>query len=1146
MTAAHERRHGEPSSARRTAAKGAARAGSVASRAVLRLQAGAGNAAVSRLLSPVQRRDPGGACPAPAVAPSPPAPKQDPSFTKVLGQVGAAKKATAAHPPANSQAKAAQDAAKPPADDKEAQAKAAQADHMQAAKPAGFDKAAFIAAVNQAIAAQTPKSLEEADKFATSGKADAIKSEVMGKVSKGKDDSARPLADTAGASPDTSKAVEKPVRPLPAAKTDAAPPTVDAAAAMPAKAPAEQTELGAPACETDSKMAQAGVSEQQLAASNEPEFQGALAAKKEGEAHSAAAPGQVRQAEAAHQATAQAGAQGSGQAATAAMAGARGHALAGVAGHQGTTRTADETKRAQVSANVKAIFDRTKVDVDTILGELDGKVSAEFTAGEADAKAAFTREHQTRMDAYKDDRYSGVLGWGRWLKDKILSPPAEVNQIYAQARKVYETRMQAVIGRVADLVGAELTRAKARVAAGKAEIEKYVGGLPKDLQSVGKSAATEIGDQFDTLESSVDEKGQALAEDLASKYVEARTAVDEEIKATQEANKGLWDKAKDAVGGAIETILKLKDMLLGVLARAAGAVEKIIKDPIGFLGNFVSAVKTGVMNFGSNILEHLKEGLKGWLFGALAEAGIEIPETFDLKGIIKLILSLLGLTWNTIRTRILKVIPEPVMALLEKGVDFIQAIMSEGVVGLWKWIAGKMGDLKELVLGKMQDFVVTKVITAGITWLISLLNPAAAFIKACKMIYDAVMWFVDNAARLKEFVDSILDSVESIASGGVGAVAGYIEKTLAQAVPMVISGLASLLGLGGIADKIKSILETVQKPVMKVVDQLIGTAVKYGKSLMKKGGRKKKKDVGEASGAVPVVLRKPFRAGGKAHTITLTSTAGGGSEIVIASTPTSPSGVVALTQQAERRALVDVNQVSADTAAIMSRSARLTEMARQAKLRAGRQDPGVRTALDGLAAVIAACWERIGFDGEHVDRVRRRKDEAGQVGDVGAHKGEQGVRGQASPAGLPAGLTDLESEHVLPWSWIDVVFSRMFSAGSLPGQAQSRVYPKMTTVMTYKAGASGKTNRALQNSDMALWRFLQRIPARDARRVLRDQLPELVRSRMQIILDETEKFVEKVHRDHGVTLAKRPDAATIRQALAAQLAEVFSAVRELR
>ena len=33
-------------------------------------------------------------------------------------------------------------------------------------------------------------------------------------------------------------------------------------------------------------------------------------------------------------------------------------------------------------------------------------------------------------------------------------------------------------------------------------------------------------------------------------------------------------------------------------------------------------------------------------------------------------------------------------------------------------------------------FVMTKVITAGVTWVLSLLNPASAFIKACKAIYE--------------------------------------------------------------------------------------------------------------------------------------------------------------------------------------------------------------------------------------------------------------------------------------------------------------------------------------------------------------------------------------------------------------------------
>ena len=38
-------------------------------------------------------------------------------------------------------------------------------------------------------------------------------------------------------------------------------------------------------------------------------------------------------------------------------------------------------------------------------------------------------------------------------------------------------------------------------------------------------------------------------------------------------------------------------MLLGVLAKAAGAIDSIIADPIGFLGNLVAGVKQGLENF---------------------------------------------------------------------------------------------------------------------------------------------------------------------------------------------------------------------------------------------------------------------------------------------------------------------------------------------------------------------------------------------------------------------------------------------------------------------------------------------------------------------------------------------------------------------
>ncbi|MBK8461069.1 MAG: hypothetical protein IPL43_13595 [Micropruina sp.] len=152
-----------------------------------------------------------------------------------------------------------------------------------AAAPAGtFDKAAFIAAVNAAIAKQTPKNLDDADKFAQSGKSDSIAAEVKGKVSAGKDASSKPMEQASEKPPDTAAAKEKPVTPLPGPPPAGAPPALDAAAAMPARAPAAQTELGGAPAETANQMSEAGVTEEQLATSNEPEFTGALAAKKEG------------------------------------------------------------------------------------------------------------------------------------------------------------------------------------------------------------------------------------------------------------------------------------------------------------------------------------------------------------------------------------------------------------------------------------------------------------------------------------------------------------------------------------------------------------------------------------------------------------------------------------------------------------------------------------------------------------------------------------------------------------------------------------------------------------------------------------------------------------------------------------------------
>ena len=289
-----------------------------------------------------------------------------------------------------------------------------------------------------------------------------------------------------------------------------------------------------------------------------------------------------------------------------------------------------------------------------------------------------------------------------------------------------------------------------------------MASLPKDLKKVGSEASKEIGDRFEQLESEVDSKQESVVDTLATKYVAARKGLDERIEELQAENRGLVDKVIGAIKAIINTIRELVAMLKNVLARVAGVVGQIIKAPVRFLGNLIDGIKSGINKFKDNFLDHLRKGLMSWLFGALAEGGVELPETFDLKGVIKLLASLFGLTWRNIRDRIVKQIGEKAMDAVEAGVDIFQKLAGGGVGALWEMLLEKLGDIKEMILDQVKDFVLTKIITAGITWLISLLNPAAAFIKACKLIYDVVMFFVNNASRIAKFVNTILDSVADI------------------------------------------------------------------------------------------------------------------------------------------------------------------------------------------------------------------------------------------------------------------------------------------------------------------------------------------------------------------------------------------------
>ncbi|MFE6775596.1 HPC2 multi-domain protein [Streptomyces sp. NPDC057702] len=807
-------------------------------RGLHRLQRAAGNAAVSRLVA--QRY----------AAPVKPSPAQAPGFRRVKADVGTKKQTVKRHQPATTESRSAQDAAVAPPDDREAQGKAAQAEKMNAAKPGEFDKQAFIDAVNKAIADQAPKNLNEADKFADSGKADQVKEQVNGKVTDGKKTSAKDIETTTRAAPDTSKAKSKKVTPMTADKPPGNPGAPSANDAVPDKQPPAVTDFSDGPKQNDKAMADAEVTEEQLAKGNEPQFDEALSEKKKAEEDARKAGPASRRAEDAELADAKAGAAAAGASAMASLTATRGEAGQKVDGGKGETKSKDEKKREEVTAKLQKVFDATRKDVESTLEGLDKKVDDQFTKGEKAAKDAFTDDHKRRMKKYKDKRYSGFRGKLRWVKDKFKGLPEEGLNIFKESRKLYVSKMRGVISSIADTIGTELGKAKARIKQGRSELKAEVDKLPEDLKKYGQEAAKDFEGKFEDLETKVNEKSDELVQTLAQKYTEALNKVDEEIKKLQDANKGLIAKARDAIVGAIKTIMELKNLLMGILAKAASAIGKIIKDPIGFLGNLVKAVSAGLNLFTSNILDHLKKGLVAWLLGTATKEGIEIPAKFDMKGIIQLVGSMLGLTWDNLRARIVaKGVPEPAMEKVEQSVPVAGALSREGPAGAMDEIQADTGDLKTKILDDLKAYLVPTVIIAGISWIVSLLTPASAFVRAVKGIIDIITFIVNQGAQIVEFVNAVLDAVIAIAGGGSAGVPKMVEAALAASIPLLIGFLAALVGVGGLANKVKSVLRAAGRPVKRAIDKLVGVIARKGKAIwgrLRNSAGKKKEKQGDA------------------------------------------------------------------------------------------------------------------------------------------------------------------------------------------------------------------------------------------------------------------------------------------------------------
>ncbi|MCD6028616.1 MAG: hypothetical protein K0S78_790 [Thermomicrobiales bacterium] len=494
----------------------------------------------------------------------------------------------------------------------------------------------------------------------------------------------------------------------------------------------------------------------------------------------------------------------------------------------GDLETNAETRR---QADREAIDTRVRDDQEQIDGRYqtaDKDIANEVGKGERDAAE---EKRKAERDAEEESWWDRAVSF---VRDAFNALVSAIDAVFAAVRKAVNGILDAVKSFAIGLIDAAANFIKGAIAAFGEFLKEAIDAL---LGDIFPELAAKLNAAIDTAVAAA----QAAVDVVANGLKSAVSALVDGLKAGLNKILDIYQAALNLAVGLVqaaltgdwsalarkllEAVLKVAgiaaEVFYGFIGRAEDTFQLILDNPGKFVGNLLDAFLGGVRRFADNFLTHLQAGLIGWLTGALGSGGIVIPERFDLMGVLDLARQILGLTWERLRAKAVKLVGEQNVARLEFVASYIQDLVVKGWSALWERISADVAALREMVLGGIQSFLLERVVVAAITKIASLFNPVGAIVQLVLAAWNLFTFLRDQFQRIAQVVQTVIGAIANIARGILEPATARMETVLAGLLPLAIDLLARLLGLGNVGGKVREILGKVQGFVDRAIDKLL-------------------------------------------------------------------------------------------------------------------------------------------------------------------------------------------------------------------------------------------------------------------------------------------------------------------------------------